>query len=100
MRRRCYSLNLSDGQLVDLSLQGMLPAIREKFSGQEFESLAQLVQKVSAHESRFQGMHRDRYQNGVAHVDSYDSCTDDDEAEIGLAEWTKKKMLISCPWLK
>jgi hypothetical protein len=45
-------------------------------------------------------MHRDIYQKGVVHVDSYGSCTDDDEVEIGLAEWTKNKRLISYPWVK
>jgi len=43
VRSRCYSLNLFDGQLVELALQGMSPLIREKFDGQEFESLAHLV---------------------------------------------------------
>jgi hypothetical protein len=51
VRRHCYSLNLSDDQLAELTLQGMSPLIREKFDGQEFESLAHLVQRVSAFES-------------------------------------------------
>jgi hypothetical protein len=42
VRIHCYSLNLSDGQLADLALQGMSPVIREKFNGQEFENLANL----------------------------------------------------------
>ena len=51
VRSRCYSLNLSDGQLAGLALQGMSPLIREKFKGQDYESLAHLVQRVSAFES-------------------------------------------------
>jgi len=47
----CYSLNLSIGQFAELTLQGMSPLIREKFDGQEFESLAHLVQRVYAFES-------------------------------------------------
>jgi len=31
VRSRCYSLNLSDGQLAELALQGMSPLIRLKF---------------------------------------------------------------------
>jgi hypothetical protein len=46
VRSHCYSLNLSDGQLVELAPQGMSPLIREKFDGQEFESLTHLVQSV------------------------------------------------------
>ena len=43
VRSRCYSLNLSDGQLAELALQGMSPLIKDKFDGQKFESLAHLV---------------------------------------------------------
>jgi hypothetical protein len=50
VRSRCYSLNLFDGQLAELALQGMSPVIREKFNGQEFKNLAHLVQRVSTFE--------------------------------------------------
>jgi hypothetical protein len=43
VRSLCYSLNPFDGQLAGLSLQGMSSLIREKFDGQNFESLAHLV---------------------------------------------------------
>ena len=33
VRSHCYSLNLSDGQLAELALQGMSPLIKEKFDG-------------------------------------------------------------------
>ena len=33
VRSRCYSLNLSDGQLAGLALQGMSLLIRAKFEG-------------------------------------------------------------------
>lgn len=34
-------------------------------------------------------------------VDSYDSYSDDEEeAEIGAAEWTWSKKPVSCPWVK
>jgi hypothetical protein len=49
---RCYLLNLSDGQLPGMALQEMSPLIREKFDGQEFESLAHLVQRVSTFENQ------------------------------------------------
>ena len=52
VRSRCNSLNLSDGQLAKLAVQGMSPVIREKFNGQEFENLAHLVQRVYAFEGQ------------------------------------------------
>ena len=33
VKSHCYSLNLSKGQLAELALQGVLPAIKEKFEG-------------------------------------------------------------------
>lgn len=53
IRNRCYSLSLTDSQLADLAFQGLLGPIRERFSSQEFDSLAQLAQQVSAHKQRF-----------------------------------------------
>ncbi|XP_066320003.1 uncharacterized protein [Miscanthus floridulus] len=64
VRSRCYSLNLSDGQLAELAVQGMLLVMKEKFTSQEFEN------------------------------------SDDEDAEIGVAEWTWNKKTVSCPWVK
>nr|AAT01354.1 hypothetical protein [Oryza sativa Japonica Group] len=48
MRNKCYSLSLTDAQLVDLAFQGMIAPIREKFSSEDFESLSHLTQKIAA----------------------------------------------------
>ena len=47
-RNRCCSVSLSDSQLTDLAFQGLLPSIKERFAGQDFDNLAQLAQKASA----------------------------------------------------
>jgi hypothetical protein len=38
----CFSLNLPDDQFADMAVAGMLPAIREKIFGMEFDNLGQL----------------------------------------------------------
>jgi hypothetical protein len=38
----CFSLTLPDDQLADMAVAGMLPAVREKLFGMEFENLGQL----------------------------------------------------------
>jgi hypothetical protein len=43
----CFSLNLPDDQLADMAVAGMLPAIREKLFGMEFDNLGQLSQRLS-----------------------------------------------------
>ena len=37
----------------------------------------------------------------VAHLQSYESDSDTDNGlDIGIAEWTKNKKIVSCPWIK
>jgi hypothetical protein len=43
----CFSLNLPDDQLTDMAVAGMLPAVREKQFGMEFDNLGQLSQNLS-----------------------------------------------------
>lgn len=90
---------LTDGQLAELAFQGLLPVVKEGFSSQEFESLGHIIQKVSVQESRYHDFKGDKYQKRVAQVSSQQSDSED-EAEIGLAEWTRNKKPVSCPWVK
>jgi hypothetical protein len=83
-------------QLVELAFQGLLPAIRERYSTQEFKSLGHIIQRVSAHESRYQDSRDDRYQKKVACMGSLDSDSEEDN-EVGLAKWIRNKKLVSCP---
>ena len=79
------SLNLSDGQLVGLALQGMSPLIREKFDGQEFESLAHLVQRVSAFESEHQTLCKEKYLKGTtAMSDPHNADSNGDDPEVAI----------------
>jgi len=94
-------LNLSDGQLAKLALQGMLLTIREKFSGQEFENLAHLVWRVSAFEGQIRTMHKEKYLKGSAAMTyPYDADSDEDDPEVATSEWTWGKAPVSCPWVK
>ena len=89
VRSHCYSLNLSDGQLAELALQGMSPLFREKFDGQEFESLAHLVQRVSAFENQHRALHKEKYLKvTAAMIDPYDVDSDRDNLEVVIAKWT------------
>jgi len=89
VRSHCYSLNLSDGQLTELALQGMSPMLREKFNGQEFVSLVHLVQRVSTLESQHQTMRKEKYLKGTAAMsDPYDVDSDGDNLEVATTKWT------------
>lgn len=75
--------------MADFAFQGLLGPIRDMFSSHDFESLAQLVQIVSAHEQRFQETKKERFRkkaNNVNNVYSYASDSDQEEdPEIVLA---------------
>jgi hypothetical protein len=74
--------------------------IREKFEGQDFESLAYLVQRVSAFESQHRTLHKEKYLKGTTAVtDPYDADSDKDK-EVMTVEWTWGKAGVSCPWVK
>jgi hypothetical protein len=100
VRSRCYSLRLTDSQIADLAFQGLLSPIKEKFSSQDFDSLSQLVQKVSAHEARFQEMKKEKFLARKINYQGYSSDSDSD-AEIGLADWASKgRKVVTCPWAR
>jgi len=78
----------------------MYTLIREKFEGQDFESLAHLVQRVSAFESQHRTLCKEKYLKGTAAMtDPYDADFDEDE-EVMTAKWTWGKAPLSCPWVK
>jgi hypothetical protein len=79
----------------------MSPVIKEKFDGQEFESLAHLVQRVLAFESQHQALCKEKYLKGTATMsDPYDADSDGDHPKVVTTEWTRGKAPISCPWLR
>jgi hypothetical protein len=43
----CFSLSIPDDQLVGMAVVGMLPTVREKLFGMEFEDLGQLSHRLS-----------------------------------------------------
>ena len=47
VKNRCYSLVLSDQQLVEVVFNGLLPHIKDKYASQEFKSISQIVARMS-----------------------------------------------------
>ena len=79
----------------------MLPAIREKFNGQEFDNLAHLLQRVSTFEGQLRTMRKEKYLKGTAAMsDPYDVDSDGDNLEVATTKWTQGKAPVSCPWVK
>jgi hypothetical protein len=96
VRNKCYSLTLNDAQLAKLALQGLLPHIKEKYASQEFESLTQLLHRMSNQDVRPYEQKRN-FQKRVAYVEYSNT---EEETEIGLAEWIRNKTLMTMPYGK
>jgi hypothetical protein len=92
----CFSLNLPDDQLADMAVVGMLPAIREKLFGMEFDNLGQLSQRLSLMSNqayRFKKDSRFAKHNDIADIyNQFLERTDDqvedfdDDEEVAAAE--------------
>jgi hypothetical protein len=107
----CFSLNLPDDQLDDMAVAGMLPAIREKLFGMEFDNLGQLSQRLSLmsnqayrfkKDSRF-AKHNDIadiYNQFLERVDQVEEF--DDDVEVAAAEimWGKEPLTVNQRWIK
>jgi hypothetical protein len=83
---------LGDKQLAELAFQGLLPSLREKYASHDFESLNQLVGRMSQETAKSYEPRRS-FQKNVSYVDYSDS--EDEDNMIGLAEWVKGKKTVS-----
>lgn len=98
VRSKCYSLVLSDSQLAELAFNGLLPHIKEKYAAQEFESLSQILHRISDQGPRQFDLRKNfPKKTNYVEVDGSDE-EENQEAEVGLAEWVKTKKPISCPF--
>jgi hypothetical protein len=107
----CFSLNLPNDQLADMAVAGMLPAIREKLFGMEFDNLGQLSQRLSLMSNQAYGFKKDSIfakHNDIADIynqflERADQVEDfDDDKEIAAAElmWGKEPLTVNQRWIK
>jgi hypothetical protein len=107
----CFSLNLPDDQLADMAVAGMLPAMREKLFGMEFENLGQLFQKLSLMSNQAYGFKKDaRFVKQHDVADIYNQFLDkddleedsDDELDVAATEimWGKEPLTMNQRWVK
>jgi hypothetical protein len=97
----CFSLNLPNDQLANMAVAGMLPAIREKLFGMEFDNLCQLSHRLSLMSNQAYVFKKDsRFAKHSDIADIYSQFLEradqgeefDDEEEIAAAEmvWGKE----------
>jgi hypothetical protein len=110
-KNMCFSLNIPDDQLAGMAVARMLPAIREKLFGMEFDDLGQMSHRLSLMSNQayvFKKGSRFVKHNDIAdiynqfleredHGDEYD-----EEEEIAAAEivWGKEPLTVNQRWIK
>jgi hypothetical protein len=107
----CFSLNIPDDQLAAMAVAGMLPAIREKLFGMEFDNLGQLSHRLSLMSNQAYGFKKDsRFVKHNDIADIYNQFLEradqgseyDDEEEIAAAKiiWGKEPLTVNQGWIK
>src|SRR6187551_1347844 len=107
----CFSLNIPDDQLAGMAVAGMLPAIREKLFGMEFDDLGQLSVRLSLMNNQAYGFKKDgRFakHNDVAEIynqfleraDQEDEYEDNEEVAATEIVWGKEPVTVNQKWIK
>jgi hypothetical protein len=107
----CFSLTLPDDQLADMAFAGMLPAVREKLFGMEFDNLGQLSQKLSLMSNQAYGFKKDTrfnkhhdiadiYNQFLERADQMEDSDDDQEVTAAEIMWGKEPLTMNQRWIK
>src|SRR6185312_14707219 len=68
----CFSLVLSDQQLVEVAFQGLLPHIKEKYASQEFYNISQMANRMTEEVKPYE-QKRGNFHKKVSFVDCSDT---------------------------
>jgi hypothetical protein len=83
-----------------LASSGLAKPIKDMGFQLEFNSLAQLVQKLTSYEQRHPKMYQDKFRRQITLIDIEDAEDSMEEQEVAIAEWTRGANLVSCKWVK
>jgi hypothetical protein len=103
VKNLCFNLSLTDSDLVDLVARGLIPAIRDRFEGVEFHTLANVLVRGMAQKLKLnKEKEHSKPRRSNVHVVEYDSDSSDDENEVYVAEfvWLSKSKATFCASLK
>jgi hypothetical protein len=107
----CFSLNIPDDQLAGMVVAGMLPSIREKLFGMEFDDLGQLSHRLSLMSNQAYGFKKDSrfvkhndiadiYNQFLERADQGDEYDDEEEIVATEIVWGKEPLIVNQRWIK
>ncbi|KAK1663801.1 hypothetical protein QYE76_051960 [Lolium multiflorum] len=99
VRNRCYSVRLSEKEAVELAVAGLSAPLRDVTFQAEYNSLAHMVQKLTAYEQRHPELYQDKYKR-VALIETDEDEDSAGDQEVAVAEWTRGAKPVSCKWVK
>ncbi|KAK1694309.1 hypothetical protein QYE76_011006 [Lolium multiflorum] len=99
VRNRCYSVRLSEKEAVELAIAGLSAPLRDVTFQAEYNSLAHMVQKLTAYEQRHPELYQDKYKR-VALIETDEDEDSAGDQEVAVAEWTRGAKPVSCKWVK
>lgn len=104
VRNQCYSLTVSDTEVVSIVVRGLLPALREKV-GSDHANLGMLAKKIASIEAQFRYSRYSKAQKTANVGVDYDSVIledadeEEEDDEVAAVEWVWKHSEYM-PWAK
>ncbi|KAK1664959.1 hypothetical protein QYE76_053118 [Lolium multiflorum] len=92
VRNRCYSVRLSEKEAVELAIAGLSAPLRDVTFQAEYNSLAHMVQKLTAYEQRHPELYQDKYKR-VALIEMDEDEDSTRRSEVVL-EWTGETRVL------
>ncbi|KAK1602554.1 hypothetical protein QYE76_037403 [Lolium multiflorum] len=99
VRNRCYSVRLTEKEAVELAVAGLSAPLKDLTFQAEYNSLAHMVQKLTAYEQRHPELYQDKYKR-VALIETDEDEDSAGDQEVAVAEWTRGAKPVSCKWVK
>ena len=101
VKNKCYTLRLTEKETTDLAFQGLAHQAHEIFGSHEFESIGQILYKLSAHERLYPDLYQEKLRKPITYIQPCsNSEISEDEHDVNVAEWARGAHPAPCRWLK
>ncbi|KAK1699361.1 hypothetical protein QYE76_016058 [Lolium multiflorum] len=89
VKNRCYSARITEKEAVELAVHGLAAPFKDLVFQVEYNSLAQMAQKLTAYEQRHPELYQDKFKRPVALVETDEFGDPAEDQEVAVAEWAR-----------